>query len=325
MMGQSEIHHNEHGRSLITSAHIRPPVADLGFQGHFHAPPPPAPHQPQATPSPSLVGKGITHEDTPHAYCQWGRWVLATCEAHAYERWMYRPCKRRDCPVCGVKRRKRVAWRIAHGLELVSPEHGGGWFVGTWQKHVQKSAAVRTVARFVARLRRNFPHPIEYACTWERTRNARLHVNLIFAPWTYTPQTTLSAWWRDVGGGKVVWIKRVGAGIGQEAAKSREAVARYFAKWEQMVRTGRAATYSKRWPKLPETDLPVRKGSITYEQEWERPSWKAPPALDPNDIQLRLWHETHEHEYRWVHTPWCDCFQHVLPEMYSNIRSPPAD
>ncbi len=324
MMGQSEIHHNEHERSLITSTLERPPLADLGFQGHFHAPPAPSTPPPQASPSPSLEWEGITHEDTPHAHCQWGRWLLATCYAHGYERYLYRPCKKRDCPVCGVKRRKRVAWRIAHGLEILSPEHGGGWFVGTWSKPVDKPTAVRSVARLVARLRRNFPHSLEYACTWERTKRGRLHVNLIFAPWTYTTQRTLARWWQDVGGGPNIWIKRVGEGVGQEAAKSREGVGAYFAKWEQMVKEGRAATYSKGWPKLPETDAPTRHGHITYEQDWQRPPWAIIPALDPNDIQLHLWQETRENEYRSVHTPWCDCFRLVLPIEDSNAREPPS-
>lgn len=325
MMGQSGIHHNEHERSFITSVLERPPVADLGFQGHFHAPPAPATPRQPASPSPSLVGKGITHEDTPLAYCQWGRWVLATCYAHGYERWLYRPCKRRDCPICGVKRRKRVAWRIAIGIEALSDGHGGGWFVGTWPYNVDKATAVRTVARFVARLRRTVSHPIEYACTWENTARGRLHVNIIFVPWTRVQQRTLSQWWHQLGGGKVVWIKRVGAGVGQEAAKSREKVSRYFAKWEQMVKIGRAATYSRRWPRLPETDPPVRQGHIIYEQEWQFPTWKALPALDPNDVQLALWQQPYEHEYRSVHEPWCDCFQIVLPIDDSNPRSPPDD
>lgn len=334
MMGQSGIHHNEHERSLITSVLERPPPAGLGLQAHFSRPtssavegvaadPLPPPHRPEAAPSPSLVGEGITHEATPHAHCQWGRWVLATCSTHNYERWLYRPCKRRDCPICGIKRRKRVAWRIASGLELLSPEHGGGWFVGTWPEDVPKSAAVRTVARFVARLRRNFPHPIEYACTWENTAQGRLHVNLIFAPWTYLPQRTLSAWWHQLGGGKVVWIKRVGEGIGQEAAKSREAVARYFAKWEQMVRHGRAATYSRRWPALPDNPAPKCRGHIIYEQEWQIPSYKAPPALDPNDVQLALWQQPRENEYRDPREPWCDCFDRVDPAADSLPRDPP--
>lgn len=324
MMGQSGNHHNKHERSFITSALERPPVADLGFQGHFHAPPGPTTEHLEPPPSPSLVGQGVTHELPPETHCPYGRWMLAVCDEHANERWVYRPCKKRSCRVCGVRRRKRVAWRIARGLELLSPEHGGGWFVGTWPDYIGKSTAVRTVARFVARLRRNSPHLISYACTWELTARGRLHVNLIFAPWTRIPQRVLSRWWQDVGGGKVVWIKRVGAGIGQEAAKSRQATGTYFAKFEQMVPTGRAATYSKCWPKLPETANCPRQGEIHFVREEHWYPWQQPPALIAQDVQLHLWEETLPGEYRNRQHITCNCFDHVLPIENSLPRSPPA-
>lgn len=236
---------------------------------------------------------------------------------------MYRPCKKRDCPVCGVKRRQRVAWRIAHGLEIMSPEHGGGWFIGTWSKDVDKPTAVKAVARFVARLRRNFPHPVEYASTWETTKRGRLHVNLIFAPWTYTPQSTLSRWWQDVAGGPNVWIKRVGQGIGQEAAASRQDAADYFSKWEQMVKEGRAANYSRGWPKLPETSLPKRQGVIEYIREHDRMPWQQPPSLLMDPVQLALWQQPRENEYKHPSEPWCNCFQCLLPEDQPSVRDPP--
>lgn len=195
--------------------------------------------------------------------------------------------------------------------------------MGTWAQDVDKPTAVRAVTRFVARLRRNSRHRLEYACTWELTKRGRLHVNLIIAPWTYIPSTTLARWWQDVGGGPNIWIKRVGAGIGQEAAKSREDAAYYFAKWEQMVKTGRAANYSKGWPKLPDTDAPLRRGHIIYEQEQQRPSWMSPPELDPNDIQLRLWTETHEHEWQSRLMPRCDCFDYVLAKTEPTAHGPP--
>ena len=297
----------------------------LGLQSHFYAPPETTTERPGLPLSPSLVGQGITHEHTPHVHCPNGRWLLAICREHGNERWIYRPCKKRRCPVCGVRRRKRVAWRIANGLELLSPQHGGGWFVGTWANHVDKTTAVKSVARFVARLRRNSPKPVDYACTWERTTRGRLHVNLVFAPWTYIPQRTLSAWWRDVRGGRVVWIKRVGAGIGQEAAKSRECVAAYFSKWEQMIDEGRAATYSKGWPKLPDTPYPQRKGKIDYFQEWQRPIWVHPPALEPDGVQMHLWQQPHEYEYKHRYEPWCDCFQLTLSGIGTDARSPPIE
>lgn len=297
----------------LATTGTRPPGADLSFQAHFDTPPAPPTIHPPAPSAPSLVVQGITHEDTSRKYCPNGRWVQALCDEHHYERWIYRPCKSRRCPVCGVRRRKKVAWRIANGVEMLAGEEGAAWFVGTWNKDVSKSTAVKAVSRFVAWLRRHQPSHVEYACTWELTKRNRLHVNLILAPWKFMSQRTLSTSWSRLGGGQVVWIKRVGEGIGQEAAKSRATVGRYFSKWEQMVRSGRAATYSKGWPKLPDTDAPVRHGHITYIPERDFPTWVHSPALDPADIQLHLWTETHDHEYKSRLEPYCDCFNYVLP------------
>ena len=52
--------------------------------------------------------------------------------------------------------------------------------------------------------------------------------------------------------------------MGVEAAKSREELAGYLGKWEQMVMTGRGVAYSKGWPKLPENPFLGRKGAISW-------------------------------------------------------------
>lgn len=288
----------------------------LSFQAHFHAPPEPSTGPPAERAAPSLDGTCITHEATPEIQCSNGRWCRGTCEAHSNTHWMYIPCKKRDCEVCGPKRRARVAGRVAHGIEHVGGEHGAGWFIGTFTRDIDKADAVKAVARFVAWIRRRPGPRVEYASTWEHTRRRRLHVNLVLAPWTYIPQRVLSAAWQRVGGGRVVWIERVGAGIGQEAAKSRQDTADYFAKWEQMVPTGRAANYSRGWPKLPDDNPTKRRGKIFWDHEWklDREGVTTPQFMV--ERQLGWWHEVTEGEWTDTRASPCTCFdsvQLVLP------------
>lgn len=301
---------------MTTTLRERPTQPDLSFQAHFASPPAPTFQPPPAPSAPSLVVHGITHEQSHPALCPSGRWVLATCADHANERWIYAPCKRRFCSVCGPRRRKKVAWRIAHGIETLAPAKGAAWFVGTWAHKIDKPTAVKAQARFIAWLRRTSQPGMQYAVTWELTKRGRLHINIIMAPWNHVPQQALSQAWQRLGGGKIVWITRVGAGIGQEAAKSRQDVSAYFAKWEQLVRHGRAASYSKGWPKLPETPFPVRQGVIHYAREWQREPWQHPPSLDPADIQLSLWEETRPNEYQRTNSSDCQCFNLRLPDAH---------
>jgi len=297
--------------TTITSAPDVPPT--LGLQAHFYRPPEPPPHQLDTPSPPSLEGEGITHEVPLSSYCPYGRWILAVCTLHGNRRWIYAPCKKRNCRVCGVKRRHRVAWRIAHGLETLTGDDGGGWFMGTWAYNVDKATAVKAVTRFVAWLRRTHVPEMQYACTWELTQKGRLHVNLVMAPWNYLHHSAIGEAWQRLGAGKVVWIKRVGAGIGQEAAKSREKCGNYFSKWEQMVPTRKAATYSKDWPKLPETPFPERIGEIKYYHERFLPSGENPPAVFPDDYAIRLWHQPRLFEFCDPEEPWCNCFN-LRPE-----------
>jgi hypothetical protein len=225
---------------------------------------------------------------------------------HGAKRWIRLCCKRRDCPVCGVKRRKRIAYRIALGVELLGGPAGAGWAVGTYDRDIDKREAVKVQGHFVRWVRKYTGVHVEYAAVWEDTKRGRLHLNLIMAPWVYIPQKLLAEKWHHYGGGKVFWIERVGAGIGVEAAKSRNKVANYFAKFEQQVKSGRGVAYSKGWSKLPDNPVKVeRKGEI---------AWIYRDALWDDSInfgdELRLgyWQEVRPGEYGFCLGEDCDCF-----------------
>jgi len=293
----------------------RPDTTDAGLQAHFYRPPDPQGPPAPSPSAPSLVNTGITHTVKASSPCKAGTWVKGVCLRHGNVRWAYHPCKKRNCPVCGPERRKKVAWRIAQGILTLGGERGAGWFIGTWTWDIPKKLAVQKVAHFLQHLRRQVEPSLQYACTWELTARGRLHVNLIMAPWTYIPQKRLSAWWQDVGGGKVVWVKRVGEGIGVEAAKSRQRAADYFAKVEQQVETGRAACYSKMWPKLPEDPRPERAGLITWTPENRVPEGEDGVAIFMAERQLGWWHEVSPDEWAPSYAPCnCGCFQLRFPQ-----------
>ncbi|KKL67658.1 hypothetical protein LCGC14_2132820 [marine sediment metagenome] len=292
----------------MTTQELLTPPPELGFQVTFIAPTLPLPPADDPPAAPSLVLHRVTHEVPSPTYCPTARWVKATCDEHDNIRWMSRPCKRRFCSLCGVRRRKKIAWRIALGVELLAGKEGAGWFVGTWDHDIDKAVAVKTVTRFVAWVRRRLRRNIQYAVTWELTEAGRLHVNVVMAPWRYISQRGLSHAWTRLAGGRVVWIKRVGAGIGQEAAKSRAKAAFYFAKFEQLVPTRKGASYSRGWPKLPVSDLPARVGRLHYVPEHRLESWESPPSLFMLPQQLALWTQTAELEWMGPTEPWCNCF-----------------
>lgn len=236
--------------------------------------------------------------------CPHGIWLQGTCE-HGTARWLRLPCKRRGCEVCGAERRKRIAWRIANGID-----HFGScaWFVGTFARDIGKGEAVKVQAKFIRWLRGYLGYVVEYAATWETTKRGRLHVNIVFGPWKYVPQGLLSEKWYRFGGGRVVWIERVGGGVGQELAKSKWKVANYFAKNEQMVTDGHAACYSEGWPKLIEPQKVERKGDI---------HWQYRDPLGPDvtlfeyERNLRLWREVYLGEYAFAAGEGCCCFQYA--------------
>lgn len=279
---------------------------------------------------PSLEDKSVTHEVSSPRACPNGTWMRGECEAHANIRWRYRPCKRRHCEVCGPNRARANALRIAYGIEHLTGIEGAGWFVGTWAADVEKKTAVKTVARFIAWLRRHSPAHIEYACTWEQTRKHRLHVNLILAPWKYIDQEVLSQAWQRLSGAKVIWIKRVGAGIGQEAAKSRSKYAHYVVKAYQRVPTGKATTFSKLWPSPPETPPPRPRAPVFWTPEQHCQDGPDSVYMFATEKLLGHWFETKNGDYAPTNGPICKCFEPDPPDQRQRLgetvaaRPPPT-
>jgi len=203
-----------------------------------------------------------------------------------------------------------IAWRISRGVDQLAGEEGAALFVGTFDRDVSKKEAVKVQGKFVRWLRKELGYQVEYAATWEVTRSGRLHLNLIAAPWQYIPQALLSAKWRAFGGGPVVWVQRVGGGVGVEAAKASQGIGTYVGKLEQMVKAGRGATYSKGWPKLPETAWAGRRGEITWAwvgslTEGDREFWY--------EEQMGYWREASPGEYRFTLGEECHCFDQRAP------------
>lgn len=203
-----------------------------------------------------------------------------------------------------------IAWRIARGIDQLGGEGGAAWFIGTFVIDVDKSRAVKVQRQFVKWLRRELGYQVEYAATWEVMRSGRLHLNLILAPWRYVPQALLSAKWEGFGGGPVVWVQRVGGGVGVEAAKAREGIAGYLGKWEQLVKSGRGVAYSKGWPKLPEGPWSGRLGEISW-------SWVGGLSQEATmfwyEEQMGYWREDSPGEYRFTLGEECSCFERGPP------------
>jgi len=203
-----------------------------------------------------------------------------------------------------------IAWRIARGIDVLGGQDGGAWFVGTFARDVDKATAVKVQGKFVRWLRKRLGCQVEYAATWEVFKSGRLHLNLVISPWRYVPQKVLSAAWRRFGGGKVVWIQRVGGGVGVEAAKSRQGVGGYLGKWEQMVLVGRGVAWSKGWPKLPESPFAQRQGEITW-------SWVGGLEDESRNFEyergLGWWREVSPGEYAFRLGEECECFERAPP------------
>ncbi len=252
--------------------------------------------------------------ETDVEVCPDAGWLLGEC-CHGTKRWRKLSCKRRTCLVCGETRKHLIAWRIALGVEGLGGDSGAAWTVLTWDYDVLKSEAVKDVRQFVKKLRREQPQ-IEYALTWEVQKNGRLHANLIMAPFRYIPQARISELWQRFGGGRVVWIERVGKGIGHEAAKDRDRIGNYVAKWDQMVTKGRGVCYSKHWPGLPDCPRIERQGAI---------DWHWVGRFEPEDIMFEYerkkghWVEIIPREYGSPYGEDCDCFKAKVP----GDRGPP--
>jgi len=191
--------------------------------------------------------------------CSHGFYRRGRCLHHGSERWVYIPCKRRKCPVCGPLRSRRISERIRRGIES---NGSAAWFVGTFSYDIDKSKAVSKVSQFVQWLRRGekeyllpgvdgfhrwqtrfelkisglkcprsarwrwrleAQEGLEYACTWELQKSGRLHCNLVMAPWTFVHQSMLSRKWRSLTGASVVWVERITnpSAIADEVTKAK--------------------------------------------------------------------------------------------------------
>jgi len=177
---------------------------------------------------------------------------------------MRKRAKKDYCPL----RRERMAQRIAYGLRILGACEEGdsakslraAWFVLTWKDQTmteyRKPEAVKAVSMFLAKLRRGDKRrgrvgqvDLQYAATWETTKAGVLHCNLMVAPWVYVNQKELQRLW----GHGILWVERVqddrDAGKEAAAAYNPEGLARYTAKLESSVASGRAVGFSKGWPK----------------------------------------------------------------------------
>lgn len=230
-------------------------------------------------------------------------WLRGRCR-HGNERWIKLSCKRRDCPYCGTLRKRRIATRIYYGLQELGK---AAWFVGTFDKDVPKDKAVLVQKHFIQWLRRDQGIKVEYAAVWEVTKQGRLHLNLILAPWTYLKQAKLSVAWQNFGGGPVVWIEKVDPAITREVTKTYNKLGNYLAKFEQMVTEGRGINYSKGWPKAPQINIYHRKAP-DIEWTWIRSDYAEAEEFEI-DRDRGTWAEILAGEYSLLgqHED-CDCF-----------------
>jgi hypothetical protein len=248
-----------------------------------------------------VILKRYKRLECPHS----AGWMRGRCE-HGNERWIHLDCKRRDCPVCGEIRRRRIAWRVEYGLQVLGP---GAWVIVTWDWDIPKAEAVKTQNKLIKWIRRELGVRVEYAAVWEDTKKGRLHLNLILSPWRYINQRLLSQKCVDFGAGPVVWVEKVEGGIGGEVSKLRYKLGNYMAKFEQQVQEGRGINYSHGWPRLPE-DPYRRLGRITW--TWMDPMYDETEIFE-EDVEVGLWGEILPGEYaRCAEHELCDCFDFVL-------------
>ena len=247
--------------------------------------------------------QGSPSSSTPK-HCERAIYLRGSCE-HGELRWIMRPCGTRSCPVCGPVRRARIADRIKLGIEALAGKEGAGWFVGTFGWDIDKPAAVKVMGKFVRWVRKRLGRQVQYVSTWELTEKGRLHVNIVFAPWGYIAQCELAAAWRKAGGGRVVWIKRVGAGVSAEVVKVFF-LARYLAKADQAVIEGRGVCYSRGWPKLLAPERAKRKGRVSW--CWFGGDYEEATGFYQEKV-AGLWIEVGFGEWAFHLGESCDCFQ----------------
>jgi hypothetical protein len=163
-------------------------------------------------PPSSLVGLGITSslsdviDHTGVPACPDAGWLRGACE-HGTIRWLPLTCKRRGCPVCGELRKKRIAWRISAGVDILGGAAGGAWLVLTFDRDVTKADAVKIANQFMQWLyrycKRRFGFKPEWAKVWEIHQSGRLHLNIVLAPWHFIPQSVLASKWH--GRSAITW------------------------------------------------------------------------------------------------------------------------
>lgn len=216
---------------------------------------------------------------TVHGSCPNARMVKITCDAHGTARWRVVPCKRRDCPVCGPVSRFRIAQRITNGIvkfgmvpelqdfKVVTWHYLCAWLVLTFPYDADKKEGVKRLGDFIRWLRKRLKRKLDYVATYEKTKNGRLHINLLIGTWADIPQKELQKRW-----GARLWISwvRDDQRMGTEA--SAASLGGYIAKVEQAVSEGRRVSYSKGWPKF-EAIVKERRGIIhswsTYAHDFE--------------------------------------------------------
>lgn len=198
---------------------------------------------------------------------------------------------------------------------------GAAWHVLTFDCDIGKVMAVKIsnqylqwLARYMGRV---FSIKAEWVKVWEKHRSGRLHLNIIMSPWRFISQKVLSQKWHGFGGGVRMWIERVGTGIGNEAAKSRNRIGRYFAKNDQMVLTGRGVSCSKGWPGLPLLPKAPRLGEIDWRFVG---SFSVEGRLHWYDTEMGAWHEVLAGEWASFEPEPCGCFG-FRPSMARKARN----
>jgi len=299
--------------------------------------------------SPFLVG--TTHNcpekpDPEEEYCPDSRLVLGSCAEHGQRRFVFAPCKKRRCLVCGRNGRYQIAKRLALGIRSMPCRSCGHAVDGCWghgerkgvflclctgykiaaswhmlsfnteeaEEATWKPRATKKLRAYVSWLRHEKGQPdLQYAATYELTKRGRLHINLIIGPWKAIPHAELKARW----GARmsVEWVQDDGS-MGGEAAKaySPESLGNYLVKLKQSVPAewGRRVSFSRKWPKLEV--LAVRKGVVHWTQEWEL----KPVTIAAFEYERTAgwWQEVRPREWAsLLHPPvTCDCFDLVAIE-----------
>lgn len=279
-----------------------------------------------------LRDAGIIPKSCPHA-----RPVLHGTCGHGAVRWILAPCGARECAYCGPRGRDKIAKRIVDGVKAMwTLKRRVTWLVLTFDRDVEKKAAVRHLGHYMrwlrAELKRNgVTDDVDYAATYEKQESGRLHINVLVSPWTYIAQRRLcDAWCREIKfvatesnrgyQGASVYVKAITADarrIGAEMAKqvdddapTPKDLGRYLSKFDQSVTEDRRVSFSRGWPRCDEYE-PERVGDIT----WDRAS-QYDVDLFETERKLGEWVMCQGEYSRARHLPSsekCECFSWKKP------------